>query len=244
LGPYRPDAATDRQDTPSWRYYPGSGRNLTYSKTALWLQTLENWLGWETLQRALSTFFERWKFRHPTPEDFFAAADEATEQDLRPFLQSVMSSQTFDYGIQSVATFKTQNEGFVEEGDKLVYLPPSEGDDEEDEADGPKKTYRSEVVARRYGDGAFPVDVLMVFKDGHEVRVPWTDDARWRLFTHTHTAKLDYAVVDPEGVLALDLHPSNNSRQVKATPGLPAWKWAARWTVWLQDLLAAFALFV
>jgi hypothetical protein len=100
------------------------------------------------------------------------------------------------------------------------------------------------VVARRYGDGVFPVEVLMVFKDKHEVRVPWTDDARWRLFTQTHTAKLDYAVVDPEGVLALDLRPSNNSRQVKATPGLPAWKWAARWTVWLQDLLAAFALFV
>ena len=38
---------------------PGTGRAITYNKTALWLHTLERMLGWPTLQRILSTYFTR-----------------------------------------------------------------------------------------------------------------------------------------------------------------------------------------
>ena len=32
---------------------------ITYNKTALWLHTLERMLGWDTLQRILSTYYAR-----------------------------------------------------------------------------------------------------------------------------------------------------------------------------------------
>ncbi len=47
VGRYRPDATSDPQSAPSYRYHPDTGGSLSYSKTALWLATLENWLGWE-----------------------------------------------------------------------------------------------------------------------------------------------------------------------------------------------------
>jgi len=39
-----------------------TGGALSYNKTALWLHTSSG-TGWPTLQKILSTFFERWKFR-------------------------------------------------------------------------------------------------------------------------------------------------------------------------------------
>ncbi|MGH9332469.1 MAG: M1 family metallopeptidase, partial [Vicinamibacteria bacterium] len=66
LDDFREDATWDAQSTPTFRYFPATGGALSYDKTSLWLHTLERYLGWETLQRVMSTFFERWKFKHPT----------------------------------------------------------------------------------------------------------------------------------------------------------------------------------
>jgi len=42
----------------------------------LWLATLERLLGWPTTQKILATHFARGKFRHPSPDEFFAIANE------------------------------------------------------------------------------------------------------------------------------------------------------------------------
>ena len=100
---FRPVAENDEQSTPTWRYWPGSASAITYNKTALWLHTLERMLGWETLQRILSTYFQRHAFGHPRPEDFFAVANELSGQDLTWFFDQVhRSSNVFDYSVEVV----------------------------------------------------------------------------------------------------------------------------------------------
>src|SRR5206468_4300442 len=42
---YRRNAKSDVQATPTYRYFPGTGGNITYSKTALWLNTIARWYG-------------------------------------------------------------------------------------------------------------------------------------------------------------------------------------------------------
>jgi hypothetical protein len=102
---YRRAAEWDKPSTPTWRYWPGTHSGITYSKTALWLHTLERYLGWDTVQRILQTFFERWKFRHPRPEDFFAIANEVSGRDLTWFFDQVdRSSNVFDYGVERLTT--------------------------------------------------------------------------------------------------------------------------------------------
>ena len=89
---------SDLPSDPSFRYHPATGRTITYNKTALWLNTLERHLGWETLQRILSTYFMRWQFKHPKPDDFFRIANEVSGQDLGWFFDQVYrSSNVFDY---------------------------------------------------------------------------------------------------------------------------------------------------
>src|SRR5262249_59995820 len=89
--------------TPSFRYFPSTGGSITYNKTALWLNTMERWLGWQTLQRIMSTYFDRWKFKHPKPADFFSVAADVSGRNLEAFFdQTYRSSNVFDYGVQSI----------------------------------------------------------------------------------------------------------------------------------------------
>ncbi len=237
LDGYRGAATSDAQATPTYRYFPATASNITYSKTALWLSTLERHLGWETVQRILATFFERYSFRHPTAEDFFAVANEVSGQDLGWFFDQVYrSSDSFDYAVQSVWSKPLAVEGWVQDGDAFVLRPPSE--------DESPTSYRTEVVVRRNGGARFPVDVLLRFEDGSEARHSWDGQDRWKLFVEEREAKLEYASVDPERVLLLDLHPTNNSRLREPKAKLPARKWASKWTIWLQDFFQTFTFFV
>ena len=73
---------------------PGDAWVTTYTKTALWLHTLERMLGWETLQKSLSTFFTRYAFKHPEPRDFFAVVNEVSGTDMTWFFD-----QLYRYGV-------------------------------------------------------------------------------------------------------------------------------------------------
>ena len=101
------------QATPSFRYWPSTASIMSYNKTALWLHTLERHLGWPMMQRIMSTFFQRWAFRHPQPADFFRIVNEVSGQDLTWFFDQVYrSSNTFDYGVQDLAE-RTAGRGHV-----------------------------------------------------------------------------------------------------------------------------------
>ena len=103
LAGYRRDAKSDEQSTPSFRYFPTTGASITYNKTALWLNTLERWIGWPTLQRIMAAHFDRWKFRHPKPMDFFDTVTGIAGRDLGWFFdQTYRSSNVFDYGVDAI----------------------------------------------------------------------------------------------------------------------------------------------
>jgi hypothetical protein len=247
---YRPDAERDVPQKPTFLYYPASHGNITYSKTALWLATLERHLGWEVLREILSTFYQRWSFRHPEPEDFFAVANQVTRArlgyDLEWFFDQVHRDDvSFDYAIERVDSFDAALRGMVEEDGEVVLASEDEADDDEGEdAEDGETVHRTEVVARRIGDGVFPVEVELVFEDGSRERRFWDGRDRWRLFVHEGPSKLEYAVVDPEETLLLDLDRTNNSL-LREDPGrLAPAKWSSRWMIWLQDLMQTFTAFV
>jgi len=248
LDGYRELATIDRQSTPSYLYYPSAGGALSYSKTALWLATLERHLGWDVLQPAMSKFFHEWQYRHPEPNDFFDTLSDVAGQDLSWFFEQVYhSSEEFDYAVLSVSSEPAAVEGWVTQDGELVLAERSAEDEDEDdtaaEEEDSETLFRSEVVVRRFGGGVFPVEVLMVFEDGEEVRYRWDGRARWKRIVVEQTSKLVHAVVDPDRVLLLDVRPSNNSRVLETPDRGPALKWTARWLVWLQDLLTYFAFF-
>jgi hypothetical protein len=177
--------------------------------------TMERWLGWPMQERILSTFFERWKFRHPGPDDFFRAAVDVAGPQLEPFFdQTYRSSNVFDYGVQ---TLRSEREG---------------------------DTYRTTVVVRRYGEAIFPVDVLVTFTGGGTVKERWDGRERWHMYSYVRTEAATTAEVDPGHVLALDVNLTNNSRSLAPSGDAAATKWSLKWMVWLQDHLLSWSFLV
>jgi len=234
LNGYRPAAERDDPSTPTFRYWPGTHAQITYSKTALWLHTLERYLGWETLRRILSTYFERWKFRHPRPEDFFAVANEVSGQDLTwVFDQVYRSSNAFDYGIERFSSAALSVRGLTDD-------PKGEPSFAERSEAG---TFRTTVVVRRFGEALFPVDVVTTFANGDQAIERWDGRDRWRLFTYDRPVRARQVEVDPQRTLLLDVNYTNNSQTLEPQADAAASKWSLKWMVWLQDLLLTWAFF-
>jgi len=233
-GSYRAGAELDAQCTPSWRYSPRAGGPLSYSKTALWLHTLERHLGWPTLQRVLSTFFGRWKFRHPKPADFFAVVNEVSGRDMTWFFDQVYrSSNVFDYAIDTLESVPAGGEGWFDRDGRVAYGGTRGGE-----------RFRTRVMVRRLGEAVFPVDVLVTFENGTTVRERWDGRDRWKLFETTGTSRAVSAQVDPDRVLLLDVNFTNNSRTLRPATGAATRKWTVKWLGWLQDALVTFAFFI
>jgi hypothetical protein len=109
---YRTAGGLDAQSEPTWRYWPGNAAVLSYAKTSLWMHTLERMLGWETVQKILSAFFNRYAFSHPKPQDFFSVANEVSGRDLTWFFDQVhRSSASFDYKVDIFTSERVEDFG-------------------------------------------------------------------------------------------------------------------------------------
>ena len=212
---YRRDATSDAQSTPTYRYFPATGGSITYNKTALWLNTMERWLGWPVLQRILAAHFDAGRFKHPGPGDFFAVVNGVTGRDLGWFFDQVYrGSNRFDYGVQDLTSAR--------DGDQ----------------------YRTNVIVRRYGEALFPVDLLVTFANGERITEHWNGTDRWKLYTYDRLASAVSAQVDPNRVLLLDVNYTNNSKTLEPRTQPAATKWALTWMIWLQDCLLSWAALV
>lgn len=237
LGSYRPSAKADAQSTPTWQYFPATASAITYHKTALWLHTLERMLGWETTQRIMSTYFSRYAFRHPKPQDFFSVANEVSGRDLTWFFDQVhRSSNVLDYGVETFTSELETVRGYVD-GDRGSATTGAR-------AELRQAQHRTTLVVRRYGEGIFPVDVRVVFENKEEVRWHWDGRDRWKLFQIDKPSKASFAQVDPEHVLLLDVNYTNNSATLAPRARQAARKWSLAWLVWLQDHLLTYGFFV
>jgi hypothetical protein len=55
---------------------------VIYVKTAVWMYILENYLGRDVLDKALQSYFTKWQFKHPQPEDFKKELEEVSGKNL------------------------------------------------------------------------------------------------------------------------------------------------------------------
>ena len=234
---YRAAARSDVQATPTYRYWPGTGGAITYNKSALYLHTLERHLGWDVVQRGMATFYRQWKFGHPKPNDFFDAMNGAAGEDLGWFFDQVHgSSAVFDYGIAALSSRNAAGRGWFDDGRYRDESGSGAGANREARS-GPENWYESLVTVRRYGDGIFPVEVVVELADGTRERRRWDGQAQWTTYRFVRPSRAVTATVDPGRVLLLDTDFTNNSRTTRSRAGEAAAKWTLAWIVWVQDLL-------
>ncbi len=219
----------------SWEFVSGGSYGLNvYNKACLMMLTLERFLGQETMDRIMKTYFEDWKFKHPTSEDFIRTAETVSGRDLDWFFdQALRSPDRLDYAVSSISSEPVDEPAGIFKG-KLVKPAAATA------AKAPA-AYRSEVVLARKGEWIFPQDVLVVFANGRKVREAWDGRERWKRFVYTGPDKLDHVVIDPDQVWLLDADTANNSPRLEPRPAgirRTAWKIAS----FFQHLLTLLSL--
>ena len=80
-----------------------------YTRGELFFHQLRYVVGDETMHRILSTFYDRWKYKHVDEAAFRAVAEEVSKQDLSTlFAQWLHGTDLYDYSVGRVKTRRTE----------------------------------------------------------------------------------------------------------------------------------------
>ena len=199
---------------------------ITYGKTASVLLTLEGIIGEDTMAKAMQTYFMKYRFTHPTKEDFLKTIEEVSGKDLRwYFNQAIDGTPLLDYEVLNADSFPVN---WFEEK-------------KQNKKDAKDNTvYQSYVTVHRKGDFIIPIDIEVKFENGEKVREHWDGQNRWTRFGYQKKTKVASVEIDPDHTMHLDRDNFNNSLVVEPDPR-PTYKISTYWlflTQWVSQAMA------
>ena len=208
---------------------------VTYGKTASVLLTLEGIIGEDTMNRAMRAYFMKYRFTHPTKEDFLKTIEEVSGKDLRwYFNQAVYGTQVLDYEVLSANSFPVN--WFEEDKDKDKKKDKKSGEDD--------TLYQTYVTVHRKGDFVMPIDIEVKFVNREKVREHWDGQARWTRFGYQKKSKIESVEIDPDHKIHIDRDNFNNSF-VREPNSKPTQKTSNYWlfvTQWFSQAMAWWAV--
>ena len=113
------------QSTHSDRYAVNAAYGTSaYSKGSIFLSQLGYVIGKENLQKTINRYYDEWKFKHPTPNDFIRIAEKVTGAELDWYLTDwTQTTNTIDYGIKEVAEGEDETTSVTLERIGLMPMP-------------------------------------------------------------------------------------------------------------------------
>lgn len=211
-----------------WEYYQAYGLN-SYTKPAMSLYMLEKYLGEEMMYRVMRTYHHRYRFKHPTSQDFINTVNAVSGKNMNWLFENTwFSANIFDYSVEPIVNRRLSPPAglFNANGRPMEKKPES-------------YAYECIIVIKREGEATAPVDVLITFEDGKQKREEWDGQYRWKKFVYYSDVPVSEAVVDPDGKLVMDINYNNNSRVVREPSfrSTAARKLASKWMFWVQNHL-------
>lgn len=215
----------------------------SYPRTAAALRTLAGVVGRDAFLRGMRGYSERWRYRHPYPEDFYAAFNEFAQTDVDWYFESVFrSNEVVDWGVEvrqdrepkPQGLFRTDGEWAKPKKDQAPKVSQAEDEKPADaKKEGSKQQARRfDVVIRRRGTLRLPLVVRVTFEDGSVEDLTWTREAQegnnwWRLPLESRPSAIASVIVDPERLYYLDENMSDNQWYAKADTLAPL-RWGER----------------
>ncbi|MBD2871631.1 M1 family metallopeptidase [Paenibacillus arenilitoris] len=203
---YMTDPAPLKQ--PSWAYgsHTQYAENV-YMRAKLVLVGIENQVGTRTMQKILRTYFQKYKFKHPSTADFQRVVEQVTKTKWHDyFSQYVYDDQMADFSVEAIHVRPVKEDG--------------------------KPMYESVVLIKRNGGTNGEIPIVMQFTDGTRVTKNWAAGETHIQYKQVHDAPLEWAVVDPNHTNVLDNKVINNFMQAQ----LPESS-RARWSLGAAKLI-------
>jgi hypothetical protein len=194
----------------AWQFHSAFSYGVnSYSRPAVVLRTLENYLGAPVMARIMRAWFERNRFRHPDSLDFEQLVNQVSGRDLNWFFhQFVRGTNWLNYRVDSVSNLKGRA----------------------------KNENRLSVTLMREGEAIFPVEVQLTYEDASVERRDWDGRDRWVRWEWTGPSRLSRVEIDQRHKVPLDGSFADNSWTADFDP-LPLARWSSNLLCWLQVLL-------
>ena len=178
--------------------------NNAYGKpaTALWI--LRNTImGPELFDHAFKEYANRWKFKHPTPADFFRTMEDASAMDLDWFWRGwFYTTDVTDIGIKSVKSY-TATEG---KNGSVQFVENAKG------AKKASDKFFYEVTFDKPGGLVMPIIVEFTYKDGTKGRKKYPAQI-WRL----NDKQITKAIQSDKEIVNFQIDPDLETADVDVT---------------------------
>ncbi len=129
-------------ETPAAEFNQLNYAAVAYDKTGLVFEYLRSYWGDSLYDAAMRTYYDRWKFKHPGPDDLRNTLEEVSGEDLTWLFDDLIGSDhQVDYKVKSVRNneLRIRNKtslsvpfsvSLLQEGNEVerIWLPPVEGD--------------------------------------------------------------------------------------------------------------------
>lgn len=153
-----------------------------YTRAKLVLYAIEREAGADTMAKVMKSYFQKWRFKHPSTRDFQTVLEEKSGRSWKEFFdQFVYGGQMVDYEVAGIKTTKNSQNG-----------------------------YDSQVLIRKLGASTTAIPIRFRFTDGMILDKSWDGQGSEIVFTLSHTAPLDWAFIDPGYTMLLENKHINN----------------------------------
>ncbi|MEI6049428.1 MAG: M1 family metallopeptidase [Bacteroidota bacterium] len=194
----------------SWNYPHDTYSMMSYLKTANWLYTLMGIIGEETTNEVFREYYKKWAFKHPSGKDFIKVVNDVVTRvygdkfgpDMNWFFdQTLYGTGICDYKVIGFNNRKINlSDGHQERGDSVSKAIP-----------GTDTLYKAVVELERAGEVMLPVDVLVHFDNGDDIKESWDGKSRFKDYTYSGKRKIKWVKIDPEFKIRMDVNYINNS---------------------------------
>ena len=240
----------------AWDRLSSGGYGSVYARTATTLHDLEGRLGRRVMEQAFKTYYDKWKFRHPSIADFRDVLIEVSGQRQvieTVFAQQVYATRRVDDRIEKFTSEEVLplpgtvevNGVWVEDTQKMIdqrvgKVRKAWAKSHPDRKDGLGPfPYRTTLTLRRRGAGLSQTAIVK-FADGSSEVVRWDSSNNWERYSWVKPAKAVSVSLDPLSEHWLDASKLDDSRTVKAERSASQ-RWGSQFAALTQVIFSLIA---
>ncbi|NIK79855.1 hypothetical protein FHS15_005022 [Paenibacillus castaneae] len=186
---YMTDPAPLKQLSWSYRSHTQYAENV-YMRAKLVLIGIENQVGSRTMQKIMRTYFQKYKFKHPSTADFQRVVEQVTKTKWNDYFRHyVYDDQMADFSVDSIQVKPVMQNGI--------------------------QMYESVVLISKNGGSNGVIPIVLQFTDGTKITKRWNAEDMHIQYKQLHSAPLSWVYIDPDHSNVLDNKLINNYMQAQ-----------------------------